>query len=191
MFNGGIIVSKKKNRKSNARSRRKWLLTILLWSVFISGSISLLSDSLLQQVNMVVAFVVLAFIIVVGIIFDIIGIAVTAANETPFHAMASKKIHGAKIAIRLIRNADKVSTFCNDVVGDISGIVSGSVGIFIAQKIVHEFMINSTVVNVGIGAVIASMTICGKAVGKTYALENDNKIVSKVSKLMYLIVKDR
>lgn len=185
-------MSKKNNRKSNAMSMRKWILTILFWSIFISSSISLLSDSLLKQVNMLVAFVVLAFIIFIGIIFDIIGIAITAADETPFHAMASKKIHGAKIAIKLIRNADKVSTFCNDVVGDISGIVSGSVGIIIAQKVIYEFSsLSSTAVNVGIGAIIASITICGKSIGKTYALENNNKILSKVSRLLDLIVKDR
>ncbi|AGK97666.1 CNNM domain-containing protein [Clostridium pasteurianum] len=185
-------MSKNNNRKSTAKSRRKWILTILIWSVLISSGISLLSDSLLSKVNMLVAFIILAFIIIVGIIFDIIGIAVTAADETPFHAMASKKINGAKIAIKLVRNADKVSTFCNDVVGDISGIVSGSVGFFIAQKLIHEFTkLNSTSVNVAIGAIVASITICGKSIGKTYALENNNIIVSKVSKLLYLIVKDR
>lgn len=182
-------ISRKETLKS---SRQKWILTILIWSILISSSISFLSDSLLSKVNMLVAFIVLAFIIVTGIIFDIIGIAVTTADETPFHAMASKKIHGAKIAIKLLRNADKVATFCNDVVGDISGIVSGSVGFFITQKIMHDFInLNSTAVNVGIGAIIASITICGKSIGKTYALENNNEIVSRVSGFLYLIVKDR
>lgn len=185
-------MAKKINRKETAKSRRKWVLTILIWSILISSSISLLSDSLLSKVNMLVAFVVLAFIVIAGITFDIIGIAVTTADESPFHAMAAKKIHGAKIAIRLLRNADKVSTFCNDVVGDIAGIISGSIGFFIAQKFTRDFTnLNFTVLNVAIGAIVASITICGKSIGKTYALENNSMIVSKVSKLLYLIVKDR
>jgi Mg2+/Co2+ transporter CorB len=39
-------------------------------------------------------------IIFLGVIFDIIGTAVMAANETPFHAMAAKKIKEAKIAVK-------------------------------------------------------------------------------------------
>ena len=185
-------MSRKNNKKNSAKSKRKWILTITFWSIFISGSFSFLSDLLLKNVNVVIGFIVLALIIAFGVIFDIIGVAVTAADETPFHAMASKKLKGAKIAIKLIRNADKVSSFCNDVIGDICGIISGSVGIFISQKILLAFNnTNATFISVAIGAVIASATICGKSIGKSFAMENSNEIVSKVSNGLYLIVKDR
>ncbi len=186
------MSKKNNNRKSNVKSRRKWILTITFWSIFISGSFSFLSELLLKNVNLLVAFVILAIIIILGVVFDIIGVAVTAADETPFHAMASKKIKGAKIAINLIRNADKVSSFCNDVIGDICGIISGSVGMFIAQKILVAFNnTNSTFISVAIGALVASATICGKSIGKSFAMENSSEIVGKVSKGLYLIVKDR
>ena len=45
-----------------------------------------------------------------------------------YHAMSSKKIKGAKKAVSFKKNADKVSSFCNDVIGDICGIISGSAG---------------------------------------------------------------
>ncbi|MCD2345156.1 hypothetical protein [Clostridium guangxiense] len=192
-------VTKNKN-KGNAKERRKWLLKIFLWSITISSSISLLTDSLLNRVNTLVAFILLIFIISLGIFFDIIGIAVTVADERPFHAMASKKIHGAKIAINMVKNADKVSTFCNDVVGDICGIVSGTMGAVIVAKVILIFRnfdfsvsenIMSSIISVIIGALIAASTICGKSLGKTYAINNSNAIVSKVSKLLYLIAKDR
>lgn len=192
-------MTKNKN-KGNAKERRKWLLKIFLWSITISSSISLLTDSLLNRVNTLVAFILLIFIISLGIFFDIIGIAVTVADERPFHAMASKKIHGAKIAINMVKNADKVSTFCNDVVGDICGIVSGTMGAVIVAKVILIFRnfdfsvsenIMSSIISVIIGALIAASTICGKSLGKTYAINNSNAIVSKVSKLLYLIAKDR
>lgn len=193
-------MTKNKN-KENAKERRRWLFKIFLWSITISSSISLLTDSLLNRVNTLVAFILLIFIISLGIFFDIIGIAVTVADEKPFHAMASKKIHGAKIAINMVKNADKVSTFCNDVVGDICGIVSGTMGAVIVAKVIlllknfDSNVINKniayTIINVLIGALIAASTICGKSLGKTYAINNSNVIVSKVSKLLYLIAKDR
>lgn len=183
-------MSKKRNIKNEGKN--KWIFTILIWSICISSSISLISETALPKVNIIIAFIVLIFIIILGVIFDIIGIAFTAADETPFHAMASKKIHGAKIAINLIRNADKVSSLCNDVVGDICGIVSGSVGALIIVKIMNRFSsFNATIVGVAIGTLIASITICGKSTGKGYALNNSNKIVAKVSKMLYVIVKDR
>ena len=66
---------------------------------------------------MALAFVVLACFILLGIVFDIIGVAVTAADERPFHSMAAHRTPGAREALGLIRKANKVSSFCNDVVG--------------------------------------------------------------------------
>ena len=60
-------------------------------------------------------------------IFDIIGVAVTAAREEPFHAMAVDRVSGAQQAIRLVRHADKVATFTNDMIGDVAGTLSGAV----------------------------------------------------------------
>ena len=66
---------------------------------------------LLQVIHsIIVSFIILLFIIFIGIIFDLIGMAVTAADEKPFHAKAAKKIPGAKQAIYLVR-ADRVAGF--------------------------------------------------------------------------------
>jgi CBS domain containing-hemolysin-like protein len=180
------------NRKGNNKIKLSWIMIILVWTIMISGTVSLFSDLLLRNVNILVAFVILIFIIFIGIAFDIIGVAVTAGQEMPFHAMASKKIKGAKIAINMIRNADKVSSFCNDVIGDVCGIVSGSVGAIICAKIVFQgpriMNLLSTAV---IGALIASLTVAGKAVGKNYAINNSNDIIFKVSKIIYILKKDR
>lgn len=183
--NGGVKENKSKND-------RKWVRTIILWTILISGSVNLLSDVLLRNVNILVAFIILIFIIFLGIIFDIIGVAVTAADETPFHAKAAKKIPGAKIAVKLIRNADKVSNFCNDVIGDVCGIVSGSIGALIISKVITAVQsVNITVITALIGALVAAGTVGGKALGKSFAMNESEIIIDKVSKILYLIKKER
>lgn len=179
-------------KKNNTKVSNKWILIIIMLTILISGGISFLSDMLLNNVTLLVAFIILIFIILLGIVFDIIGVAVTAADETPFHAMASKKIPGAKISIRLIRNADRVSNICNDVIGDVSGIVSGSMGALIIAKMVP--LITSpymAYMSILVSALIAALTVGGKSVGKTIAINNANQIIYNVSRLIYLIKKDK
>lgn len=181
--------SKKDNKKKRETS---WVVTIILWSILISGSVNLLSDVLLRNVNILVAFVILIFIIILGVVFDIIGVAVTAAQEKPFHAKAAKKLPGAKVAIKLIKNADKVSNFCNDVIGDICGIVSGGIGALILAKVIIALPeLNAALISAFIGSIIAAATIGGKAAGKRFAMNQSNKVIDKVSKIIYFIKKDR
>lgn len=180
------------NKKSSTKLSNKWILIIILWTVLISICISLLSDMLLSKVNTLVAFIILICIILIGILFDIIGVAVTAADEIPFHAMASKKIPGARISIKLIRNADKVSNICNDVIGDVCGIVSGSMGLYILNTISGHFSsLYITIITVFTEALIAAFTVGGKAIGKTLAINNCNQIIYRVSKIIYFFKKDR
>lgn len=183
---------KSSKRKGNHNSYFNWILIIVLWTILISGTVTLMSDVLLRNVKILVAFILLIAIICIGIFFDIIGVAVTAGNETPFHSMASKKLKGARIAINLIRHADKVSSFCNDVIGDVCGIISGSAGTIITAKIIlsHSGFIDLLMTAV-IGALIAAFTVAGKAIGKNYAINNSNRIILWVSKILYFIKKDR
>ncbi|WP_138204488.1 hypothetical protein [Haloimpatiens lingqiaonensis] len=174
-----------RSKNDGKKSNRKWVITIVIWSILIGGSVTLLSDTLLREVDTLVAFIILVFIVSIGIAFDAIGVAVTAADEAPFHSMASKKIPEGKIAVNLIRNADKVSNVCNDVVGDICGIVSGSVGILILQKIVEVFpKLNMPIASAFVGAIIASVTIGGKALGKGIAINKSNNIIHNVAKVI-------
>jgi Hemolysins and related proteins containing CBS domains len=129
--------------------------------------------------NLIVAALILFVIILIGIVFDIIGIAVTSASEVPFVSMASKKIRGAKEAIRLIRKADQVSSFCNDVVGDICGIISGAAGGVLTLKIIGtDFTtLEESLLSIIISSLIAALTVAGKALGKSFAIINCDKVV--------------
>ena len=52
------------------------------------------------------------------------------------NAMASRKVPEAMEALHLIRNANRVSSFCNDVIGDICGVISGSASAVIAARVI-------------------------------------------------------
>jgi CBS domain containing-hemolysin-like protein len=129
---------------------------------------------------------VLLLFILLGILFDVIGVAVTAADPKPFHSMASHRERGAREALYLIRNAEKVSSFCNDVVGDICGIVSGSTAAVIVTRLQSSFSTRSILVSIAVTALISGLTIGGKAIGKKLALEKSTAVVYSAAKLLYV-----
>ena len=132
------------------------------------------------------AFAILLAIVFIGIIFDIIGVAVTSADEAPFHAMAARKVNGAKEAIKLLRQAEKVSSICNDVVGDICGVVSGSASATIAMQLLQHFEVSwPRIVGFAMSALVAGLTVGGKAIGKTFAVNSSTTIVHLVGKAIW------
>lgn len=192
-----FIVGKQNSSKKNKEtmSHKKWVVYIILWTILLGGTISLLSDLLLKDARVLVAFVILIFIVVLGVTFDTIGTAVTAASETPFHSMSAKKVPGAKIAVKMVRNADKVSNFCNDVIGDICGIVSGTASGIITTKIAVELAkgnisLPDGLLSAALGALVAAGTIGGKAMGKNLAIKYSSDIVFRVAKIVSIIKKE-
>ena len=166
----------------------KWVITIFFVTIFISGAISLLSDVLMENSSMAVAFLILLVIILVGIVFDIIGMAVASADEKPFHSMAARKVPGAQESIRLLRNAERVSSICNDVVGDICGVVSGSASATIAAQILRNFEFTwPQVISLLMSALAAGLTVGGKAIGKSFAVNSCTDIVHGVGRLIYTL----
>ncbi|WP_242837060.1 hypothetical protein [Dehalobacter restrictus] len=137
-------------------------------------------------------WILLMVVITVGILFDIIGIAVTAADEAPHHARAAKKVFGAKQSVYLIKHADKVANFANDIVGDITGTLSGAMGATIILSLIAKFSVLSTwkvLLNVLILALIASLTVTGKAWGKTIAINEANRIVDMTGRVIASVEK--
>lgn len=178
------------NKKRTARGSNKfgkWVIIIIIFSFFVSAGFSLISEVLLRNVDILVAFIILILIILIGILFDIIGVAVTAADEKPFHSMASRKIAGSKMSVKMIRNASRISNLCNDAIGDICGIISGAAGAVIAVKI--SFMNSDserTLLAIVLSSIIAAITVGGKALSKQYAISQCNNIVFRIG---YLIEK--
>ena len=127
---------KKKKSGKKTGPDWSWILFIFVITMVISAAMSFISSRLLGNAGMAVSFLILICIVAIGIVFDIIGVAVTACPEAPFHAMASRKVAEAPDALKLLRNANRVSSFCNDVIGDICGVISGSAAAVIAARAV-------------------------------------------------------
>jgi CBS domain containing-hemolysin-like protein len=144
------------------------------------------SRTLLDNISLVFGFILLLIIIFIGIIFDIIGIAVATADKKPFNSMASRKINGAREALNLINHAGPVSNFCNDVVGDIAGIVSGSTITVLILRIgsITTFF-NTSILGVALISLTASLTVGGKAFGKEMAIYQSKEIVMKVGRTIH------
>lgn len=156
---------------------------------FLSIIFNLGSQSLLEFFRSAwFKFVLLGLIILVGVLFDIIGVSAAVANESPFHAQAATRKYGARQAVKVVRNADRVASFCNDVVGDISGILSGAIGASILFELIKqtdgwEELVFGTLLT----AFIAALTVGGKAAGKSLAIEHANEVVLRVGMLIAFI----
>ena len=180
-------MKKSKNPKAkNETSQYRWAVTVLLLAVALSAALSLASESMLSGAGMAVALLILGLFIALGIVFDILGVAVTAADPRPFHSMASHKEPGAKEALNLLRNASHVSSVCNDVVGDICGIVSGATGAVIVTQLQRALDTRSVLISAGITALVSGLTIGGKALGKTFAINQSTKVVYWAGRFLHL-----
>lgn len=181
-----------KNENSNFSNKYniKWVSMITIWTFIMAIVFSIVTEGLVKNLNIFLAFIILIIIILIGILFDIIGIAVATAEEKPFHAMAANKVEEAKYAIKLIKNAGQVSNFCNDVIGDISGIVSGAIGSSIIYKIMNIYNIkNGTILSIIITSLVASLTVGGKALGKSVAISYSGKIIFEIAKVFNFLEK--
>ena len=160
-------------------SNSKWIIEAFIITFILSGIISYISSNGVSKLNIGFAVIILIFVVFLGILFDIIGVAVTVANEEHFHAKATKKAEGAKSSLNLIKNASKVANICADVIGDICGVISGAIGTMIALKLASTYGVTSNIQFL-ISAFIASVTVGGKAIGKQIAANNSTEIVDKV-----------
>lgn len=179
-------MSKHSKNKGTDHSKLKWFIEVFITTFVLSIIFSYISTNGVSNLNLVSSIIILVVVIAVGIIFDIIGVAVTVANEEEFHAKATKKVDGAKTSIKLIKNSAKVANICADVIGDICGVLSGAISAMIAAKIAEKTGTNLQFI---ISAVVASLTVGGKALGKELANKESTPIVHFVGTLLSRIYK--
>ena len=173
----------KQPEKPKTKVNVRWIATVFFISIVISAVLSMICNELIGHMATFMQFIVLLLIIFIGIIFDIIGLAVATADEKQFHSMAARKIKEGKIGVAMIRNADKMSSVCNDVVGDICGIVSGATAASIAMRVFTDPSI-SFFGNLLVTALVSGMTIGGKAVGKYFGMNYSEDILYVIAKLV-------
>ena len=167
----------------------RWFIIIFITTFVLSITFSYISTNALNSLEVLPAIVILIAVILVGIVFDIIGVAITVANEHEFHAKATKKAKGSKASLFLIRNSAKVANICADVIGDICGVLSGAISAIIASKMASQYGISFNLQFI-LSAMVASLTVGGKALGKNFAQKNSTQIVYAVGKVMSFVIKE-
>jgi CBS domain containing-hemolysin-like protein len=174
-------------KKGSAKSA----LLVGIFTVLLAFVIGIGSEIILNFLSSFwVGLVLLLIIIFLGIFFDLLGTAVTAATAPPFNAMASKKIKGATQAVRLLNNAGKFANYCNDVIGDVCGTLSGAVGAGIVVKVLAAYpFIDAALLSALITGCIAGLTVGGKAFGKNIALNYSNQVIFRVAVVMAFVEK--
>ncbi len=171
------------------KSNVNWIYKVFLLSFILSIVFSGISSVIADSFNTIILAIIIVIVIGIGILFDMIGVAVLTSKQANLHAKAAKKLKGAKEAISLLKNSTKVSSVCNDVIGDICGIVSGSLGAVLTVAIVERFNLPSTIITVLITAIISALTVGCKAIFKGVATKNSDNIVFMVGKVISVFKK--
>ena len=179
-------MSKNSKNKEKDHSKMKWFIQVFITTFILSICFSYISTYGVSNLNLVSSIIILIAVIGVGILFDIIGVAVTVAKEEEFHAKATKKVKGAKTSLKLIKNVSKVANICADVIGDVCGVLSGAVSAMIAAKLAENTGANWQFI---ISAIVASLTVGGKALGKEVANKNSTQIVHFVGTMLNRVYK--
>lgn len=180
------VKKKKKKKLSKFNLWFRWPLIVLFISFFLSLFFGVLSEIAMSNANIFVAIVVVLVFLFIAILTDMIGVAVAACDTTPFRAMAAKKVRGAKEAIKLVKNADRVSSIVADIMGDVCSILSGAAGTTIAIALISANMDSmvQVVISSLVSAVIAAVLISGKALMKRYSLIHCEKIILLLGKFL-------
>lgn len=180
-----------KKKKSSKKKRNVWWIKATVISLVLSAFFSYLSEIVSNAEQIVVVIVLLAFLILSGILFDAIGVAVTSCDTTPIISMASRKVYGAKTALWLTKNSDTVSSVCNDIVGDIFSIISGACSAALVVKITMSLQQTwQIVLSIAVSAIVSAMTIGGKAFMKKIAISNSKDFVMFVARVLAIFNKD-
>ena len=171
------------------KSNYRWAVIVTLLAFIISLVMSFVVTTLLNNVTLAISIIVTFLFILLGIIFDIIGVAVTSSDEVAFHSMSARRVRGGRMGVKLVKNAPQVSSICCDVVGDICGIISGSAGVTIVTLLVNKMHWNILIVSLLVTSLISALTIGGKALGKHLAINKSTEVVTIVAKILSMFSK--
>ena len=184
-----LVQTRRKEKIKKEHVNVGWVLKIVVITFVISFVLSFISQATIPNLSIWFGVLITLLFIFIGILFDIIGVAVTSADEKVFHSMNARQVKGAKVAVKFKKNADKVSSFCNDVIGDICGIISGAAATTIAVGIANVLNVDLLFVNLTVAAIVASLTIGGKAMGKSFAINKSDIILYEFAKVVSIFYK--
>lgn len=184
-------MAKGDNNNSPHEKKSYWTLVITIITFFVALLFSFTAEVGTNRSGIVTAVILLIILITISIIADGIAVAVTACDRGPLTSMASRKVKGSKIALKLHTNAHKVASICADVIGDICGIVSGACVIVISLKILTiEPRLNKILITIFLSSTVAAFTVGGKALMKNFSMKNSKEILMAVAKFLNIFIKE-
>lgn len=178
------VQTRRKEKISKEKVNISWISKIIVIAFTISFCLTFVSETTIPNLSLIFGIILTLLFILIGVLFDIVGVAVTSADEKVFHSMNSRKVRGANVAVKFKKNAEKVSSFCCDVIGDICGIVSGASAATIAVILTTKIHTDPLLTSLIIAAITASLTIGGKAIGKSVAINKSDIILYEFAKLI-------
>ena len=171
------------------KTKKSWIVIVFILTFLLSLLFSLITNIISYKFGIIATIVAIILVISIGILFDLIGASSLTSKESTFHAMSAQKVKGAKTAIFLIQNNAKVSSICNDIIGDICGIVSGGLGAVLAINIAEHFHVNAAYITMIVAALISALTVGGKAIFKNVAIKHSDTILFRVAKIVNIFKK--
>lgn len=185
MYTTTNYIFEVKNIKKNIKDA----IVISLVAVIIAVIVGFFSNIITEKSGAVgIMISILLLVIILGIIADALGTSAAAADLRPINALAAKKEVGAKEAVIIVKKADRFANICQDVIGDVLNTLSGVFGVGIVIAITTDPKLQNGY-TLAITAIIVAITVFGKAIGKTYAINNANKLMILCGKFIYLFKK--
>lgn len=167
-----------------------WTINITVITFMLSAFFTFITEITTSTAHISAAFMLLILLVVISIVADAIGVAATSCDLAPLLSMASRKVRGSRTAIKLVKNAEKVSNICCDVIGDICGIVSGSCTLAIVISLtIHSPDKTAFWVSVLLSSIVAALTVGGKSVFKGIAIKHSKEIILLVSRMLFFLEK--
>lgn len=174
-------MGKNKNKLNKADF---WVIKITILTFLGAVVCSYLSQITTSRSDIIVSIMLLSFMILISILFDGIGLSVASCSKEKMqkYSVFPKQYN---IALKLIKNAEKVNNVCADVIGDMCGILSGACGTAIILQLSLEGQLAhwSTVLA---SSIIAAITVGGKASLKKIAVKNSAEFVFMSAKIISL-----
>ncbi|MBR2070892.1 MAG: hypothetical protein IJ981_05630 [Clostridia bacterium] len=188
------VDKRKKSKKNLSKYEQKkhdqkrknvlWVLRVFFITLALASVFLVATESVIAMENLIFSFIILFLLLFISIVFDMIGTAAASCEIEPFISKASRKDKRAVVAVKLLQNAEKMTSFCNDIVGDICGIVSGGCASAIVIVLVNNYSVDNLLVSVIFSAVISAITVGGKAIGKLIGMDKNQEIMMFVASII-------
>ena len=164
-----------------------WAIRMFLIAISLSLFFGFISQTLLNNMGIIVASICISIFIFLSVLFDMIGIAAASADIEFFINLEKKNEKGATTGIKLCKHSEKVCSFCADVVGDICSTLCGAGGACIVVALTNQIANSQTVIliSISVSALIAGISILFKDIMKERAMCRSNKIILNIAIILY------